>query len=153
MITPPKLESAPDLLVARIHLTVPRAEIRNVMGPALAEVRAALEAQQIAAAGPWLTHHLKRPTDTFDFEVCIPIEREIAPTGRVTSGTLKGGRVVRTSYNGPYEGLAKAWGELMHWMALNGHPADADIWECYVLGPESSDDSAKWQTELNCRVS
>ena len=153
MITDPVIASTANLLTARIHLTVPRTEIRHVMGPALAEVRAALAAQQVEPAGPWLTHHLRRPTDTFDFEVCVPIGREVAPTGRVTSGTLEGGQVVRTNYYGPYEGLAAAWGEFMQWLAASEHQPDADFWERYVLGPETGADSSKWQTELNCRVS
>jgi hypothetical protein len=30
-----------------------------------------------------------------------------------------------------------------------GHKPAANLWECYVAGPESSSDPATWRTELN----
>ena len=42
----------------------PREEIQLAMGPGIREVFAVLAAQGIAPAGPWFTHHRRRPTDT-----------------------------------------------------------------------------------------
>ena len=57
-------------------------------------------------------------------------------------------RVARTVYHGGYAGLAAAWGEFETWIAANGHKSAPDLWECYVLGPESNSDPANWRTEL-----
>jgi effector-binding domain-containing protein len=146
--TPQIVETA-DQLTASLSLVVPSAEIQSVMGPSIREVYAALAAQGIAPAGPWFTHHRRQPADTFDFDVCVPVAAPIAAMGRVNPGRRPAARVARAVYNGPYEGLPAAWGELCAWIEANGHTRRPDLWECYLNGPESSDDPADWRTELN----
>ena len=85
MLETPQITETAELLTAFLHLTVPRAEIQTVMGPAVREVYAAVAAQGIAPAGPWFTH-LRRPTDTFDFEVCVPVATPFCASGRVQPG-------------------------------------------------------------------
>jgi effector-binding domain-containing protein len=148
-IDPPQITESAAQLTAVIHLTVPREEIRHVMGPGLGELREALAAQGIAAAGPWFTHHLRMDPEVFDFEICVPVTSPVAPAGRVRPGQLPAARVARTVYHGPYEGLSDAWGEFMGWIEAQGHTPAPDLWECYVAGPESSPDPAAWRTELN----
>jgi effector-binding domain-containing protein len=149
MIDTPQITQIAEQLTAVIHLTVPRAEIRKVMGPGIGEVRAAVAAQGIATAGAWFTHHLRMDPDTFDFEVGVPVAAPVAAVGRVKAGRLPAGKVARTIFHGGYEGLGAAWGELNAWIAANGHTPGPDLWECYVAGPESSPDPAAWRTELN----
>jgi effector-binding domain-containing protein len=69
--------------------------------------------------------------------------------GRVQPGQLPAVRVARTVYHGGYEGLGGGWGELMAWIAANGHTAATDLWEVYLTDPSSSPDPASWRTELN----
>ena len=64
-------------------------------------------------------------------------------------GTLPAVKVARTVYQGGYEGLGGAWGELMRWIEAQGHTAATDLWECYLAGPESGPDPSAWRTELN----
>jgi effector-binding domain-containing protein len=52
-------------------------------------------------------------------------------------------------YHGGYEGLGDAWGEFGTWIEANGYTPAADLWECYLAGPESNPDPANWRTELN----
>ena len=80
------------------------------MGPGIGEVMAAIAAQGLTPAGPWFTHHLRRPTDTFDFEICVPIAAPVTATGRVKPGRWPAMKVARTIYHGEYEGLGAAWG-------------------------------------------
>ena len=128
MIDPPRIAETADQLTAFIPLVVPRAEIQAVMGPAISEMYAALAAQGIAPAGPWFTHHRRRPTDTFDFDVCVPVASPVAAAGRVKPGRLPAARVARTVYRGPYEGLGAAWGEFCAWIEANGHtPAGGPV--------------------------
>jgi effector-binding domain-containing protein len=125
--------------------------MRNAMGPGLAEVRAALAAQGIGAAGPWLTHHLRIDPEVFDFEICVPAAA-VAAVGRVEPGLWPAMKVVRTVYAGPFEGLAAAWGEFDRWIAAAGLAAGADLWEQYVAGPESGPDPAGWRTEFSREI-
>jgi effector-binding domain-containing protein len=149
MIDTPQITQTVAQLTAFIHLTVPRQQIRNVMGPGLSEVRAAIAAQGIAPAGPWFTHHLRMDPGTFDFEICVPVTAPVAAEGRVRPGQWPATRVARTVYHGNYDGLGSAWGEFDAWVASNGYKPGPDLWECYVAGPESSPDPSTWRTELN----
>jgi len=149
MLETPQVVHTDEQLTAIIHLTVSRAEIGTVMGPAIAEVLAVIAAQGIAPAGPCFSFHWKRPSDTFDFEVGFPVSGPIAAAGRVIMSKLPAAKVVRTTYRGGYDGLGAAWGEFCAWLDTEGFRAQDCLWECYRSGPESSDDPDTWRTELN----
>ena len=149
MLDTPQITKTAAQLTAVIHLTIPREEIRNVMGPGIGELMAAIAAQGMAPAGPIFSHHLRMDPDTFDFELGVPVTAPVSAAGRVKPGRLPAATVARTVYHGPYEGLAAAWAELGAWIAAEGHTPAPDFWECYVAGPESRPDPAAWRTELN----
>jgi effector-binding domain-containing protein len=138
-----------DQLTAIIRLTVPRHEMQAVMGPGISEVQAAANAQGIGPSGPWFTHHLKMDPATFDFEICVPVTAPVVPVGRVQSGHWPAMKLARTVLHGGYEGLGDAWGELYAWIKANGYTPGPDLYECYVVGPGSSADTADWRTELS----
>jgi effector-binding domain-containing protein len=149
MLDKPQILRTAARPAAIIRLTIPRAEIRNVMGPGIAELMTAVSAQGIAPAGPVFSHHLRMDPDTFDFEIGVPVAAPISAAGRVKPSQLPAATVARTVYHGAYEGLGAAWGEFIAWIAAEGHTPGPDLWECYVAGPESSPDPASWRTELN----
>lgn len=149
MLDTPQVIQTTARRAAFIHVTIPRDQIREVMGPGIQELMAAIAAQGIAPTGPWFTHHLKMAPDIFDFEISVPVAAPVAATGRVQPGQWPAMRVARTTYSGPYEGLGDAWGEFMDWIAANGHKPAPDLYECYLAGPESGSDPAKWRTELS----
>ncbi|RJG10978.1 AraC family transcriptional regulator [Pseudomonas cavernicola] len=149
MLDTPHITQTDAQLTAIIHLTIPREEIRNVMGPGIAELMAAVAVQGIAPAGPIFSHHLRMDPEIFDFEIGVPVSAPVAAAGRVKAGQLPAATVARTVYHGPYEGLGAAWGEFLAWVSAEGHPQAPDLWECYVAGPESNPDPATWRTELN----
>lgn len=150
MIDTPKIVTLQPQTFAKIHQVIPREQIRQVMGQAIGEINAAIKAQGLAVTGPWFTHHLKQPGEQFDFEVCFPVDRPVAPTGRVQPGEWPAMSVVQTVYQGGYDGLGAAWGEFMEWIERNGHHIAGDFWERYLSGPESGTDASAWRTELNC---
>lgn len=149
MLSTPQILQTSSQRTAFIHLTIPRSEIRNVMGPGLNELMSTLAAQRITPTGPWFTYHRRMSPDIFDFEITIPVSAEVAPAGRVQAGEMPARKVARTIYTGPYEGLEDAWGEFMDWIDANGHQPAPDLWECYVHGHEATTDSSTFRTELN----
>ncbi len=148
MLDTPHITQTTTRMTAVIRLTIPRAEIQNVMGPGIAELMATIAAQGITPIGPWFDHHLKMAEDTWDFEICVPVSAPVVASGRVRPSQWPAMKVARTVYRGPYEGLADAWGEFLEWIAANGHTAAPDLYQCYVAGPASSPDPANWRTEL-----
>lgn len=57
--------------------------------------------------------------------------------------------VARTIFHGNYEGLATAWEEFDAWIETHGHKVHPDLWEVYLVGPETEPDPSKWRTELS----
>ncbi|HEY6223265.1 MAG TPA: GyrI-like domain-containing protein [Gemmatimonadales bacterium] len=149
MIDTPEVTQSVAQNAAVLHVTVPRSEIRTVMGPGYREVMDAIRSQGMTPAGPWFTHHLRTDPDVFDFEIGIPVARPIAPAGRVQPGQLPPARVARTVHRGSYEGLGRSWGEFMAWIEKAGHTPGPDFWEAYTVGPEVDPDPSAWRTELN----
>jgi effector-binding domain-containing protein len=149
MIDTPQIVLTSTQHAAVIRLTIPRAEIRNVMGPAMGEVMSTIAAQGIAPAGPMFSHHFRMDPGIFDFEVGVPIAKVVAPAGRVQPGELPAVTVARTVYHGDYEGLGAAWGEFVQWIQANGHTPAPDLYERYLSGPASSPNPADWCTELS----
>lgn len=149
MIEPPRIVATAPQQVAMVRLSVPWAEMRHVMRPRLNEIAQAIAAQGIPATGPWFTHHVRQPTDTLDFAICVPVASEIRSVGRVEPGLRPAMTVIRTVMQGDYAGLGAAWGGLRAWIAEQGHTTRPEFWECYVVGPETSPNPADWRTELN----
>jgi effector-binding domain-containing protein len=149
MIDTPEITQSAAQLTAIIRLTIPREQIRSVMGPGIGELLATVAAQGIAPAGPVFSHHLRIDPAIFDFEIGVPVSAPVSPSGRVTPGRLPAKTVARTVYHGGYEGLGAAWGEFDSWIAANGLKPCPDLWECYVAGPESNPEPGSWRTELN----
>ena len=79
----------------------------------------------------------------------MPVSAAVTAVGRVKPGQRPAIKVVRTVYHGSYEGLDGAWREFTGWMEANGHKTEGDLYECYVVGPESTPDPANWRTELS----
>lgn len=149
MISPPEIVQTTEQPTAVIHVVVSWDDIKTVMGPTIREVYETIAAQGIAPAGPWFTHHFRRPTDTFDFEASVPVAKPIAAAGRVKPSTWPAMRVVRSVYTGPYEGLGAAWGEFTDWIEAQGLKTADDLWESYLVGPETGDDASTYSTQLN----
>lgn len=149
MLDTPQIIQTTARLTAIIHLTIPKNEIQSAMGPGIGELMAAIAAQGIAPAGPWFTHHFRIDPDSWDFEICVPVNVAMKPVGRVKPGQWPAMKVARTVYHGPYEGLGAAWGEFRDWIKISGHTPAEDLWECYLVGPESGTDPSTWRTELN----
>lgn len=149
------LESPPHIIrvdaqpAAVIHLTIPRAEMRSAMGPAIAELMATVKLQGAGPTGPWFSHHVAMHADTFDFDIGVPVSGPVTPAGRVKPGSLPATRVARAVWIGDYSGLPGAWSGVLDWVAAHRFATAADLWEVYLKGPESDPDPASWRTELN----
>jgi len=152
MIETPQVVDSPAQLVATIHITTPRSEMQHVMGPGIGEAMAAAQTQGIGPVGPWFAHHLHMDSEAFDFNICVPVSAPVTAVGRVKPGRRPAGKIVRTVYHGPYEGLGDAWHDFSAWTEANGYRTADDLYECYLVGPESSPEPADWRTELSRQV-
>ena len=91
MIDPPEIVSTGAQQTAVIRLTIPRAEIQKVMGPAIGEVLGTVAAQGLTPTGPVFSHHFAMSPETFDFEVGVPVASTVMAFGRVRAGRVARG--------------------------------------------------------------
>ena len=148
MIEPPSITRRTATHVAAVHLDIPRDQMARHFGAALAEIRAAITAQGIAAAGPVVTHHLSVTTDRFDVDVAVPVDRPVTAAGRVGPRDWPARAVAATVYRGPYEQLHGAWGHFNAWLAAHGHRVARDVYETYLTDPKSEPDPLAHLTRL-----
>lgn len=146
--SPPTLIVLPEQRVAVIRLQVPRTAMRSVMGPAIAELHAALAAQQVQPAGPLFTYHRRIDDAVFDCAVGRPIGQAVSPAGRVAEAVLPATAAAHACLHGAYEGLPEAWGHLRAWVAARGLAPAGDLREVYTIGPATCPDPADWRTDL-----
>lgn len=149
MIETPQIVTTPVQPVASLHLRIPSAEMRHAMGPGIQEAMAAAQTQGVGPTGPWFAHHREITAELFDFEICVPVRTPVHAVGRVRPWTRPAIDVVRTVYHGPYEGLRDAWHAFDAWIAAHGVHAASDLYERYVIGPESTPEVALYETELS----
>jgi effector-binding domain-containing protein len=149
MIDTPEIVESAAQKIAFIHVNAPRDQIMKAMHAGLDELNTVLKAQKVPPAGPWFTHHFRRPNETFDFRICFPVEGEVKPEGRVETGELSAATVARTVYRGGYDGLGDGWGEFQAWVEAHNYKTRDDLWERYIVGPDSTKDVSEWRTELN----
>lgn len=148
MIDEPKIVKTTLERAAIIRIRVARSRIREVMGPAMQEVREVVGRQGLKVTGPMFAHHFGLPANEFHFEVGLPVASDVTPEGRVVPGELPEWDAAYTVHHGGYEGLAAAWQELEVWMRQNRHSAAVEFVEKYASGPAEDPDPSTWCTEL-----
>lgn len=149
MIDTPEIVLTEAQPTAFIHLRIPRADMQRLFGATMEELLGVLDDQGVEPAGPVFAHHLTMDADTFDFRLGVTVDDPVAETGRVETGELPAAKVARTVYHGSYEGLPAAWGAFDAWMNEQQLAGAPDLWESYVVGPDSTADPDDWRTELN----
>jgi len=149
MIETPQQVDVPAQDVAALHLHTPRTRMMQVMGPGISEAMQAAASQGVGPDGPWFAHHHEITATSFDFDICVPVTAPVQAAGRVRPWTRPAMTVVRTVYQGPYEGLGEAWGAFDAWIAASGLKTASDLYERYLVGPESAPDASGYRTELS----
>ena len=149
MITPPEVITTKEIATAVIPLVIPGRDMPKYINPAIQEIIKVLADQGMQPAGPMFSYHHRRPSDTFDFEIGFPVAKAIQPAGRVMNGKLPAENVVRSVYQGPYEGLTQAWPALQNWVRENGHGEMGRFGECYLNNPNEVKNPSEYRTELN----
>ena len=124
-------------------------EMGKYMDPAINEIIQVLSDQGQRPAGPLFSYHLRRPSETFDFELGFPVAGPFVPKGRVRLIERPTARIVRTVYTGSYDGLMSGWQAVERWVREQELPEDGRFWESYLTNPDEEPDPRKWRTELN----
>jgi hypothetical protein len=137
--------------------TFPREDCPKLFPQALNDIFSTLKEHKIERSGTtWATHHLVCQPKTFTVDIHVPIKTKLPTTAgkkktqppRVQAGSLKL-NVLTKPYVGPYEKLHDAWTTFTNEVdSSNKYKPKGSLIEEYLVGPESTNDSSKFETNL-----
>lgn len=124
------------------------AELPAFFDRAFRTVLSALAMQGTRPAGPAYARYRGRPAETVDVEAGFPVVAVVPGDGVVEAGALPGGRTVQADHIGSYDTLAQTYDAIESWMRTHRLTPGEEMWELYVVGPESDTDPAAWRTRV-----
>jgi effector-binding domain-containing protein len=144
----PELLSLDPATTAVIRGTVPAAGLRDFFDNSFHTLAQVLGAQRVSVRSPAFALFRGVPTDTFDLETGFVTDRPVRPEDGVVAGSLPGGRAVRLTHFGSFDGLGSSWERLHSWMRAQGLSAGPQRWELYVTRPSPEMDPRDLRTDL-----
>jgi effector-binding domain-containing protein len=121
------------------------------LGEVLPEIWTHLQRVGAGVTGPPFSLYRGMGDGTFDVEAGLPVAAPIAAAGRITPGTLPGGRAAVTWHVGPYDRLGNAFAAIERWRLERDHSVswqEHAPWEVYWTDPGQEPDPEKWRTEV-----
>ncbi len=82
------------------------------------------------------------------YEVGIPIDGEVVPTGRIQEKTMQAGNNVVADYYGSYDTLEDGHNAIQQWLMRYRRKVTGYPWEMYVTDPAIETDPNKWLTRI-----
>ncbi|RYV51724.1 AraC family transcriptional regulator [Pengzhenrongella frigida] len=115
--------------------------LSDFFGRAFEAVAAELARQGAAPAGPPIALYRGPVTDTVDVVAGFPVGRPLTPSSGLVAETLPSGSIVEAIHTGSYEDLSA-------WFREQGLTPSDEMWEEYLVGPDSEPDPSRWQTRI-----
>jgi effector-binding domain-containing protein len=133
--TAPEIVELPARQAAVVRIEGPVADMPRMMGEAFDLTTQAITSSGASFAGhPFARYVTVEPQVVA--EVGFPFTRTVIPTDLVYICDLPGGRAVKVTHVGPYEGIGAAWHRATAWMAEQGLEQAAPGWEAYLTSPD-----------------
>jgi effector-binding domain-containing protein len=137
--------------VLGVREVVKMSELTEFFARAFAAAAAELAKQGGHPAGPPVAIYYGQPTDTVTvtagFPALGPMKPADASSGLVLA-ELRGGPATTAIHIGPYDQLSVTYGKISAWMFEHQLKPTSEMWEEYLVGPDSVADPALWQTRI-----
>jgi len=143
-----RVELQPRTFVG-VHDVIPMDHMTEYFDRAFATAAAELSRQGAYPAGPPVALYHGAPTENAaDVTAGFPVAQPVRPTDTAVVETLPGGPAIEAIHTGPYDTLSETYAELTAWLTGEHLNAADQMWEEYVVGPDTEPDPAKWQTRI-----
>ena len=127
MLTEPKIVTRAAQPFAAIVLTLRQPEIAQKAPPLVEDVIAWVRQHGGQPAGaPYFNYVNFLPGGTMEMQVGVPTEAVLKGDGKVTTGTLPGGRFASMTLTGPYQELHDVNMKLGDWARQAGYNLDGE---------------------------
>ena len=88
--------------------------------------------------GMYFDDPAKVPPDKTRAEVCVPVKGEPKVTEPYKVKEIPAGKVASTVMKGPYEEIAKSYGDIFKWIGENKFKVDGPLSEIYLNNPKTT---------------
>lgn len=138
----------PSQPAAVVRGAVPMAELPAFFQKAFGAVIAVAEQQGVEITGPPFGYYPSMPADVVEVAAGFPTARMVEPADGVEPLELPAATAAVTVHVGPFDQLARTYGELEAWMRERGRHGTFPMWERYLSDPHTEPDPATWRTEI-----
>jgi hypothetical protein len=118
--TPRELAAQPAYVITGLSAATDDVDSAAVLSAAFAELAAHVQTQGVARSGQPYVAITGHGGGRWQFDAGIPVERADTPAGRVTAGSMAGGRVVDFAHAGPYAEINRTHAAGEAWVATRG---------------------------------
>lgn len=145
-----KLETGtnPDIHYLYIREKVTMEDIGKKMEEFYGEIMKFTQSKGVAIAGSPFSISYSWQNNVFDMADAIPIATPVTGEGRIQSGILKAGNVVKCDYYGAYEGTGLPHSVVEAWIKANNKKVIGQPWEEYITDPMTEKNPEKWLTRV-----
>lgn len=128
MLSEPKIVTKAAQPFAAIVLELTQPEISKTAPPLIDDVIKWIEAHGAKHSGPPFFNYVNfAPGGRMEMQVGMPTGTELKADGKMTTGTLPGGRYAVVTHTGPYHELHEANMALDKWVKVQGVTLDGTV--------------------------
>lgn len=143
-----RIELEPRTMLG-VHDVIPMNEMTAYFERAFMASAAEIGKQGAYPAGPPIALYHGAPVDNAaDITAGFPVAQPVTPGEGTVVVTLPGGPAIETIHTGSYDDLGRTYAEVTDWITAEKLATAGDMWEEYLVGPDSETDPAKWQTRI-----
>ena len=132
-----------------VHEVIPMSRLTEYFDRAFRTSAAELGRMGAHPSGPPIALYHGAPTDAaVDVTAGFPVVDDVSATRAVEVVHLPSGPAVETFHVGPYETMTETYAAVTDWIAEQKLTVAGDMWEEYLVGPDSEPDPANWRTRI-----
>ncbi|MGO4690554.1 GyrI-like domain-containing protein [Glaciibacter sp. 2TAF33] len=142
-----RVELQPQTMLG-VRDVVPLTGLSIFFGTAFDATAAELARQGVRPAGAPIALYTGNPTDTVDVTAGFPVVDPVETGPSTVVVDLSGGPAVQIVHTGNYDTLADTYAQVIEWLTEQKLTPTSQVWEEYLVGPDSGADPADWQTRI-----
>jgi len=132
-----------------VHEVIPMSRLTEYFDRAFHTAAAELGRLGAHPSGPPIALYHGAPTDAaVDVTAGFPVVDDVSSTRAVEVVHLPSGPAVETFHVGPYETMTETYAAVTDWITAQRLAVAGDMWEEYLVGPDTEADPAKWRTRI-----
>lgn len=126
-------------------------DVKNIgahLGRDYGMIADAMGRQGLSPAGAPFAIYYTESVTNWSFDACMPVGKAGKDDGQIKAMQYPGGKMVVTSFYGPYNETPAGHRAADEYIKANGLTVTGPPWERYVTDPMMEKDSSKWLTEI-----